>query len=142
MLTTIGLLTPLTFERYRICELYGELLHCSNMSLLNRPAEYDNFYDSEGRLQGGLSALEDLARVIAIGSGNDDQNGMDADIDEMEPAQELPVSLSSVEQSVLEYSDDDEEGEGSGSASLENKYYQAKCEYSAPGMYRNEVSIA
>lgn len=27
---------PLTFERFRICELYAELLHCSNMTILNR----------------------------------------------------------------------------------------------------------
>ena len=48
------------------------------MSLLNRPAEYDHLYDTEGRLQGGLSALEELAQVIAMNSGGDrDQDGMD-----------------------------------------------------------------
>ncbi|KAH8117023.1 SIT4 phosphatase-associated protein-domain-containing protein [Phellopilus nigrolimitatus] len=107
--TTIGPLTPLTFERFRICELYAELLHCSNMSLLNRPSEFDNLYDNEGRLKGGLSALEELARVIAIGNGNDEQGNMDADTDDMEPAQELPVSIASVDLSVLEYSDEDED---------------------------------
>lgn len=109
MLTTLGPLTPLTFERFRICELYAELLHCSNMSLLNRPPEYDGLYDDQGRLQGGLSGMEELARIIASGSGHDEQNNMDADTDEMEPAQELPVSLGSAELSVLEYSDDDED---------------------------------
>ncbi|CAG8565225.1 7450_t:CDS:10 [Funneliformis mosseae] len=33
--TTIGKIVPLGFERFRICELLAELLHCSNMSLLN-----------------------------------------------------------------------------------------------------------
>ncbi|PKC10964.1 SAPS-domain-containing protein [Rhizophagus irregularis] len=33
--TTIGKMVPLGFERFRICELFAELLHCSNMSLLN-----------------------------------------------------------------------------------------------------------
>ncbi|KAF0417991.1 SAPS-domain-containing protein [Gigaspora margarita] len=33
--TTIGKMEPLGFERFRICELFAELLHCSNMSLLN-----------------------------------------------------------------------------------------------------------
>ena len=75
----MGALPPLTFERYRICELYAELLHCSNMALLNRPSEYDHLYDSEGRLQGGLSALEELAQVIAIGNGSGDNDGMDDD---------------------------------------------------------------
>ena len=78
------------------------------MSLLNRSPEFDKLYDNEGRLQGGLSALEELARVIALGSGSDEQSSMDADTDEMEPAQELPVSVASADLSVLEYSDDDE----------------------------------
>lgn len=32
-----GEVKPLGFERFRICELYAELLHCSNMNLLNDP---------------------------------------------------------------------------------------------------------
>src|SRR5438045_9546883 len=35
--TTFGQIEPLGFERFRICELYAELLHCSNMVLLNDP---------------------------------------------------------------------------------------------------------
>jgi hypothetical protein len=35
ILTTFGEIEPLGFERFRICELYAELLHCSNMVLLN-----------------------------------------------------------------------------------------------------------
>lgn len=31
-----GTIKPLGFERFRICELYAELLHCSNMTLLNK----------------------------------------------------------------------------------------------------------
>ena len=92
MVTTVGALPPLTFERYRICELYAELLHCSNMSLLNRSSDFDHLYDSEGRLQGGLSALEELAQVIAIGSGNDDEADDIDEEEEMEPAHEFPVS--------------------------------------------------
>ena len=33
--TTFGEIEPLGFERFKICELIAELLHCSNMSLLN-----------------------------------------------------------------------------------------------------------
>ncbi|KAF7725566.1 hypothetical protein EC973_009521 [Apophysomyces ossiformis] len=35
METSIGKQTPLGFERLKICELFAELLHCSNMSNLN-----------------------------------------------------------------------------------------------------------
>lgn len=33
--TTFGEIEPLGFERFKICELVAELLHCSNMTLLN-----------------------------------------------------------------------------------------------------------
>lgn len=89
--TTVGLIQPLTFERYRICELYAELLHCSNMSLLNRSSEHDYLYDNQGRLQGGLSSLEQLARVIAIGSGDEAEQENEGPQDEVEPALELPI---------------------------------------------------
>ncbi|KAI6008648.1 SIT4 phosphatase-associated protein-domain-containing protein [Pisolithus marmoratus] len=89
--TTVGLIQPLTFERYRICELYAELLHCSNMALLNRSSEHSYLYDSQGRLQGGLSSLEQLARVIAIGSGDEAEQENDGPRDEVEPALELPI---------------------------------------------------
>ncbi|KAJ7154198.1 SIT4 phosphatase-associated protein-domain-containing protein, partial [Mycena filopes] len=73
--TTVGTLTPLTFERYRIAELLAEMLHCSSMALLNRTSSTGGqLYDGEGRLQGGLAALEELARVIALG-GDENGNG-------------------------------------------------------------------
>lgn len=91
--TTIGHIIPLTFERYRICELYAELLHASNMSILNRPSEFDHLYDNMGRLQGGLSSLEELAKVISTGNDtNRDADAMDDDDDPIEPPKELPVS--------------------------------------------------
>ncbi|KAI0672799.1 SIT4 phosphatase-associated protein-domain-containing protein [Trametes maxima] len=115
VLTTVGALPPLTFERYRICELYAELLHCSNMSLFNRPPEYDHMYDSEGRLQGGLPALEELAHIISMGNGNGDNDGMDDDeSDEVEPAHEFPVSHAPP--STLTDSDDDMSGDDAGSS--------------------------
>lgn len=85
------------------------------MSLLNRPPEFDNLYDDEGRLRGGLSALEDLARVIAIGSGNDDQSDMDAEFQDIEPAQELPVSMGLADMNG--HPSDDEDMSPSGSHS-------------------------
>ena len=77
-------------ERYRICELFAELLHCSNMS--NRPPEYDELYDEQGRLRGGLAALEGLAQVISLNQTGDRERGPIETIeDEVEPALELPV---------------------------------------------------
>jgi serine/threonine-protein phosphatase 6 regulatory subunit 3 len=115
--TTVGVITPLTLERYRICELLAELIHCSNMALLNRSAEFNRLYDSDGRLQGGLSALEELACVIAVGSGGDEreQDNMDEAADEIEPALQLPVTTGSRDSPSLldsdeEMSDGDEPG--------------------------------
>ncbi|KAF7364013.1 hypothetical protein MSAN_01060000 [Mycena sanguinolenta] len=108
--TTVGDITPLTFERYRICELFAELLHCSNMALLNRPPEFAHLYDAEGRLQGGLSALEELARVIALNSGEEQTRDRDAPMrggssqddsqEDIAPARELPVTGNSVHSDI------------------------------------------
>lgn len=63
------------------------------MSILNRSSEFDHLYDNMGRLQGGLSSLEELAKVISIGNGADrDPDAMDDQEDSIEPAKELPVS--------------------------------------------------
>jgi serine/threonine-protein phosphatase 6 regulatory subunit 3 len=107
---------PFTLERYRIVELYAELLHCSNMSLLNRPATYSHMYDSEGRLQGGLAGLEELAQVIALNSTNERSNeSMDESNDETAPALEFPVRNPSEDSPSLDsdddMSDDDSEDE-------------------------------
>lgn len=41
LLTTFGKIEPLGFERFKICELIAELLHCSNMALLNDNKGFD-----------------------------------------------------------------------------------------------------
>ena len=87
------------------------------MSLLNRSADYDYLYDPEGRLQGGLSALEELAQVITMGSGDEDnRDNMDEVVDETEPALEFPVHGAPQDSSSLLDSDEDmsdDEGPGS-----------------------------
>jgi serine/threonine-protein phosphatase 6 regulatory subunit 3 len=113
--TTVGPINPLTTERYRICELIAELLHCSNMALLNRPAEYERLYDSEGRLQGGLSAMEELAQVIAMANENTPEDAMDESDDELEPAAELPVSAPDKTPSASGDSDEDMSSDGGNS---------------------------
>ena len=86
------------------------------MSLLNRPANYSQMYDSEGRLQGGLGGLEELAHVIALnGSYRSDGNGVDEDgmgideRDEIEPALDFPIrACGTIGDEMLGLDDDDE----------------------------------
>jgi serine/threonine-protein phosphatase 6 regulatory subunit 3 len=68
-------------------------------------------------LQGGLAALEELACVIAVGSGGDEreQDNMDEAVDEIEPSLQLPVTTGSRDSPSLldsdeEMSDGDEPG--------------------------------
>lgn len=67
--TSVGNVAPLTFERYRITELYAELLHCSNMALLNRAPGEGPQYSDDGVLTGGLEGLQTLARTLQGGDG-------------------------------------------------------------------------
>lgn len=85
--------------------------------LLNRAPEFDNLYDSEGRLTGSLSALDDLSQVITTNTETGDQGNLDADEDEMEPAEEFPVSGSRRDRTGLEFSDDDEDMTDEGASS-------------------------
>lgn len=70
--TSLGILPALTFERYRITELYAELLHCSNMALLNRTAGEGPQYNDDGVLQGGIEGLQVLARTLQGGDASSD----------------------------------------------------------------------
>ena len=84
------------------------------MTLLNRPREFDHLYDASGRLQGGLSALEQLAQVIAIGAGGDepDEDDMDdEDGGDVEPAHDFPVHNAQNDSSSLLDSDEDMSGD-------------------------------
>ncbi len=84
---------PLTLERLRIVELYAELLHCSNMSILNRAQGKGPRYSVDGCLIGGLSALEDLGRALE----SDNADAEEESLEEVKPSRELPVSSSSTD---------------------------------------------
>ncbi|GAA5841518.1 hypothetical protein JCM11251_001248 [Rhodosporidiobolus azoricus] len=71
--TVSGKRAPLTLERFRICEFYAELLHCSNMSLVNRPDRSSNLYTPTGHLARGWHAAEELAAALAGPSSTDDE---------------------------------------------------------------------
>lgn len=85
------------------------------MGLLNRGPEHAHLYDREGRLQGGLSALEELAQVIALGNGaaegGDGDAVMDSGEDELEPAHEFPVSDPAAHAADIDEDDEDDEEE-------------------------------
>lgn len=99
------------------------------MALLNRSPEWDRLYDAHGRLQGGLSSLEELAKAISINSGKDrGQEAMDDEEDEIEPAKELPVhdptlSLDSDEDMIP----DEEPGSSDDEVMEEITMYEAKA---------------
>jgi len=53
--TTTGPQIPLGFERLKICELYAELLHCSNMSNLNLPIKENLAIQELGQQRSAMS---------------------------------------------------------------------------------------
>lgn len=111
------------------------------MSLLNRAPEFSSLYDSEGRLQGGLHSLEELARVIAIGSGEDrDHEAMDEANDDIEPALELPVTTSSHDSSYLIDSDEDMSDDEPGSDEDDAMEEIAMYDEPAPAHSRSPAS--
>ncbi|GAA5888010.1 hypothetical protein JCM6882_000247 [Rhodosporidiobolus microsporus] len=71
--TVSGKRSPLTLERFRICEFYAELLHCSNMSLVNRPDRSSALYTPTGHLARGWHAADDLASALAGPPPADDE---------------------------------------------------------------------
>nr|XP_019011578.1 uncharacterized protein I206_03680 [Kwoniella pini CBS 10737]OCF50359.1 hypothetical protein I206_03680 [Kwoniella pini CBS 10737] len=95
---------PLTLERFRILELYAELLHSSNMSILNRTPGTGPTYTEEGILSGGLEGLEALGEAIdGDQAGEDDTQNEE---DQVTQARELPVSCGSTDASLTESEDD------------------------------------
>ncbi|KAM0756105.1 SAPS-domain-containing protein [Meredithblackwellia eburnea MCA 4105] len=76
ILTSAGSITPLTQERFRICEFYAELLHCSNMSLLNRPTKFGELYDKDGYLAQGWRAADALAEAISGSSADGEERDL------------------------------------------------------------------
>ncbi|KAG6865408.1 hypothetical protein C0991_002902 [Blastosporella zonata] len=113
--TTVGTIAPLTLERWRISELFAELLHCSNMSLLNRSLDMARLYDSQGRLNGGLAAMRELGQVLSVNSVVD-HNVMDESTDGIVPALELPITSPHDTMSMSMDSDDSMSSDEPGSS--------------------------
>jgi hypothetical protein len=81
---------PLGFERLKICELFAELLHCSNMSNLNAVQEERSPPLDQDERQ----------HSSATSNSNDDENKMDKTIPEnlqAELDEESPVTMATTE---------------------------------------------
>lgn len=102
---------PLTMERFRVIELYAELLHSSNMATLNRVQGSGPDYSADGALTGGLDGLDRLGHALHTGEAGDDDEPSPAA--EVSQAREMPVSSGSTDYSLTESDDvplsDDEE---------------------------------
>lgn len=85
---------PFTLERFRIIELYAELLHSSNMSILNRTPGTGPVYTEDGILSGGLEGLEALGEAIEDNDNEQAGEPSHQEEDGVTPAKELPVSES------------------------------------------------
>ncbi|WRT68522.1 uncharacterized protein IL334_005499 [Kwoniella shivajii] len=100
---SVAVTKPFTLERFRILELYAELLHSSNMSILNRVPGTGPAYTEEGILSGGLEGLEALGEAIdGDQAGEDDNQNQE---DRVTLAKELPVSSGSTDASLTESDD-------------------------------------
>lgn len=94
---------PLTMERFRVIELYAELLHSSNMSTLNRVPGTGPEYSADGALLGGLDGLDRLGHALqANESGEEEEPDEDVHLTQ---AKELPISSSSTDYSLTESDD-------------------------------------
>ena len=114
--TTLGQIEPLTQMRYCIAELYAELLHCSNMALLNRPLNVGPRYSPSGSLMGGLEGLQALARTLQG----------DEEYDQPEPSSADAESKSNGDDDTSAYKISDEQPAVSVSKAPSNDSYESE----------------
>lgn len=93
---------PLTMQRFRVIELYAELLHSSNMSTLNRVPGTGPEYSADGALLGGLDGLDLLGHALQANESGDEEQDEDVQLTQ---ARELPISSSSTDYSLTESDD-------------------------------------
>ncbi|KAI8318888.1 SAPS-domain-containing protein [Martensiomyces pterosporus] len=95
--TTQGMREPLGFERLRICELFAELLHCSNMPRLNLPTgetgESAVAGESKGLGQGGTAEAHTPASPVTTGMASP---GTDKGKSDDGPFKDSPIINSNV----------------------------------------------
>lgn len=93
------------------------------MSLLNRSSEFDNLYDSIGRLQGGLSGLEQLARVVTMAQSEepDQMDTPEVGAASLFTVRDYPMSRSSSNSSIIDSDEDMSDDEVTHAGSLDDE---------------------
>lgn len=122
--TSFGVIEPLGFERFKVCELIAELLHCSNMALLNDPAgeEVVRARDEErqrvksvvARARGEMFG-EDSPDQSALDNDNEDrfmENGDSANSSRFESDDAMQVELDGADLKLDDKSETDRTGDG------------------------------
>ncbi|KAI5959952.1 SAP190 [Candida pseudojiufengensis] len=75
--TPFGVIEPLGFERFKICELIAELLHCSNMALLNDNKGLDVVTERD-ELRNKMKEFDPISfkynEIIVLPNENDNDN--------------------------------------------------------------------
>ncbi|KAI7866605.1 SIT4 phosphatase-associated protein-domain-containing protein [Spinellus fusiger] len=98
MKTSIGEQMPLGFERLKICELFAELIHCSNMSNLNAVAQ--------------MAIEENKAHSTVFMEGMGGMEGEAEDVSATAPSEEtFPVDGAKAEEEKAEAEEEKEEEE-------------------------------
>jgi SIT4-associating protein SAP185/190 len=125
---------PLTMERFRIIELYAELLHSSNMATLNRIPGAGPEYDEQGALVGGLDGLHKLGDTLqapedkepaAPAPGKESAASTDISLTESD---DVPLSDDEGEEKKEEKEVKEEQGEGAGEMEAEEKAADSTAE--------------
>lgn len=110
--TTVGVIEPFTQIRYCVSELYAELLHCSNMALMNREPGTGPQYTHMGTLRGGIKGIEVLASALqgedAVMDGPEEQSYSEQELEESN----RPPPAVNIPEVHTEPAEDDEEDPG------------------------------
>ncbi|KAI7858854.1 SIT4 phosphatase-associated protein-domain-containing protein [Circinella umbellata] len=119
MRTTLGEQVPLGFERLKICELFAELLHCSNMSNLNSNV-FDDDEDEEdvNEEKDDASSTNEQQRIEDV--SKEDNKEKDINDDNKETSVQ-PTTTSTTSKKDDHDNEEKEERSAAGSAEEEKK---------------------
>lgn len=102
--TPFGSIEPLGFERFKICELVAELLHCSNMTLINEPIGESLVHD------------RDIARTKLLSSERENDEEVEKKDEPGDEQQEVSKKMASLKLESRETEDSDSNSDLEGNA--------------------------
>lgn len=111
--TPFGSIEPLGFERFRICELVAELLHCSNMALLN-DEKGESIVQERDEERVRLKSLDDVAQEVNnLRLNSPDANSIEhansVDVEHANDTIEHEEDHHDMDETILEVRNDSEE---------------------------------